>query len=236
MKNILYLTILVLSFQFQTIAQKNDTIAEHYVTTSFKSAIFPESYNPLNAEKTFTPTKLEVDQAEKALSRDLMSLNRDRLHQTREFIIHKKLMRYNRQYFGFFNEKDEKIVLINAYFSSRTNDPHEDIFLKEIITGKNGGSKYWSVKYNLATNVLKDLEISDLKKEVEKASETKDEKVEIEKESVEKNSNQMEDTDESTKSKDDEKHLDSQKEVVKDSSIILKVEKTIDPEDSKVKE
>lgn len=154
-----FLTITLLSAQ-----DKEDTerpVAELYNTTSYKVAIFPASYSGKLHNNPFKPTEKDVDKAEKALSRNLMTLNKERKNQTRAFVIHKQLMRFNRQYFAYKNENGEQIIWINAYFTERDHDKHAADFLVRKVTVPFGGSHYWNVKYNLTTDTLFDLMIND---------------------------------------------------------------------------
>lgn len=173
MKNIIaFLTVLFI-IQSNLKSQTDSNSAELYSTTSFTAAIFFDSYPLKGYTVRFKPTKREVDKTEKALSRDLMQLNKDRKYQTRDFIIHKRLMRYNRQYFGIVAENGDRIIFVNAYFAEQNKDPHADIFLKELVQVQGEGPKYWSIKYNLDQDVLFNFDISQLaeKSDAQKESE-----------------------------------------------------------------
>lgn len=141
--------------------EQEKAVAELYNTTTYKVAIFPASYSQKLHDNPFKPTKKEVDKAEKALSRNLMILNKERKSQTRAFVIHKQLMRFNRQYFAYKNENGDQILWINAYFTERDHDKHAADFLVRKVTVPFGGSHYWNVKYNLTTDTLFDLMIND---------------------------------------------------------------------------
>ena len=160
MKIFIVVPIILFHF-FSGIAQEEEFIAESYISTSFTAAIFPETYQIAEYEERFTPTKNEVSEAEKALSRDLITLNKDKKYQ-KDIVIHRRLMRFKRQYFGVINEEGQRELIINAYFYERNNDPHEEAFLNERILAKEPSAKYWQVVYNLDTKLLKDLKVGEL--------------------------------------------------------------------------
>lgn len=152
---------LSISLKAQVAEHTEEPVAELYNTTSYKVAIFPASYSAKLHDQSFTPSRKQVDKSEKALSRNLMLLNKERKNQTRAFVIHKQLMRFNRQYFAYKDENGDEIIWINAYFTERDHDKHEADFLVRKVTVPFGGSHYWNIKYNLTKDYLFDLMIND---------------------------------------------------------------------------
>ncbi|WP_026725500.1 hypothetical protein [Flavobacterium sasangense] len=132
-------------------------VAEHFKTKQFEVAIFPESSNDLMQQNRFTPTKEEIFKAENALKSKLKYLNNPLINQSSSPIIHKNLKKYKRQYFGYINDKGEKILYINSLWSKSNR---ENYWLQQIIIGSDGGSYYWNIEYNLETDELESLKIN----------------------------------------------------------------------------
>lgn len=134
-------------------------VAEHFKTKQFEVAIFPESSNELMQQNRFTPTKEEIIKAENALKLKLKYINNPLINQSSSTIIHKNLKKYKRQYFGYINEKDEKILYINSLWSKSIKE-HNWHWLNEIIWISDGGSHYWNIEYNLETDELENLKVN----------------------------------------------------------------------------
>ena len=152
LKNTFFILIALL---LSTLSKAQDIEAELYVTTSYKVAIFPDSFPVKLAGDRFTPTRGEVDQAEKALSRDLFLLNQELENQDRDDVIHRKLLQFKRQYFGYVNDQGEKIIKIIAFIDT---DEESDFLTQEKII-VDGTSDNWVVYYNIDTNELYDLAV-----------------------------------------------------------------------------
>ena len=134
----------------------NKIEAEHYKTKKFDVTIFPANYIDMIPGERFTPTKQDIDKAEVALNRDLKTLNRQNLNQTSTPVIHKKLRKYKRQYFGYIDKNGERILLINCFWDKDS----EKNWLKERVRTLDGGSYYWDIKYNIDKDELFDLSIN----------------------------------------------------------------------------
>lgn len=159
-KVIIILTTLCMAVALPCFGQTDTTFtkAEHYKTGKFEAAIFPANYDDYRFSKgkqRFTPTRKEIDQAETALKNDLRSLNKNLINQSSSPIIHKKLSRYKRQYFGYTDENGDRMLFINCFWNKTI-----DSFLDGIIIMLDGGSYYWSVKFNLTKGELFDLMIN----------------------------------------------------------------------------
>ncbi len=164
----------------QLIAQSDNsdkTIAQHRLTSSYNVAIFPKSYPAIPRFESFTPTLDQVDLAERALSRDLRSLNRELRNQTDDYIIHQRLGRYNRQYFGYINKAGEKVLLIKAFWRMEDRNSNENNWFNEMVRPTQTGGLSWSIEYNLDRNMLYDFFVpSPPKAEVIQEEEVLDEK------------------------------------------------------------
>ena len=113
--------------------------ADHYKTSEFDAAIFPASYFALVSQPRFTPTRQEIDKAETALRKNLRKLNSDRINQSSTPVIHKKLHKYKRQYFGYVNQDGQRVLLIDLlqfdnqqvmHFFNTASDMENSIFSK----------------------------------------------------------------------------------------------------------
>ena len=132
-------------------------VAEHFKTRQFEVAIFLESSNELMQQNRFTPTKEEIIKAENALKSKLKFINNPLMNQSSSPIIHKNLKKYKRQYFGYINEKGEKILYINSLWKKNEK---ETKWLQQIIMVSDGGSHYWNIEYNLETDELENLKVN----------------------------------------------------------------------------
>lgn len=132
--------------------------AIRYTTKKFDVAIFPDNYKDFVGGKRFTPTRREIRKAELALSENLKPLNKQLINQTSTPVIHKNLRKYKRQYFGYIDKNDNRILLVNCFWSK--NDDSSEDWLENRIQVFDGGSYYWCVKFNLDKNELFDLEIN----------------------------------------------------------------------------
>ena len=139
--------------------ETNFVIADHYKTRKFDTAIFPANYIDMLPTPRFSPTKQEVEKAEKCLKKNLEELNQPLVNQTPKTIIHQKLNKYKRQYFGYVDSNGQRILIINCFWVKRRDDINRD-WLKQSIDVLDGGSYYWHVKYNLDTDKLFDLNIN----------------------------------------------------------------------------
>ena len=149
-----YIIILFLTSFYYVKAQN---VAEHFKTKQFEVAIFPESSYEIMPGKRFTPTKEEIFEAEKALKSKLKEANRNLENQYNSPIIHRNLKKYKRQYFGFINDKGEKILYINSLWKK---NEEETKWLQQIIMVSDGGSHYWNIEYNLEADELINLSVN----------------------------------------------------------------------------
>ncbi len=134
-------------------------VAEHFQTSEFDVAIFPEnSLEILPGKGRFTPTHDEIKSAEKSLATQLRELNSEKLNQHDSPVIDKNLKKYKRQYFGFIDGKGNKVLFINCFW--RKEKEESLLWLKERIRVLDGGSYFWNVKFNVAKMQLFDLDVN----------------------------------------------------------------------------
>lgn len=155
---ILFATLFLISLSGKGQTKSASSRAELYKTKRFDAALFPSEYNSLMKGERFTPTKTDVEKAEKALRSDLEKINKDLVNQSSSPKIHKKLKKYKRQYFGVIDEKGNRILLINCFWAKNQNISTN--WLKSRIVVMDGGSYYWHVKYNLDTRKLFELVVN----------------------------------------------------------------------------
>ena len=139
--------------------ETNVVTVDHYKTKKFDVAIFPANYIDIIPGKRFTPIRGDVEKAEIALRLNLEKLNQPLINQTPKTIIHKKLNKYKRQYFGYVDSSGQRILLINCFWERKQNQFSKN-WLTERINVLDGGSYYWQVKFNLDKDELFDLHIN----------------------------------------------------------------------------
>jgi hypothetical protein len=156
------LTLLLMLFLLVKICfGQTDTVlfkVDHYKTKKFDVAIFHAYYYDLISGQRFTPTKSEIDKAENVLRSKLKGLNSQLINQSSSPIIHRKLNKYKRQYFGYIDKNGHRILLINCFWAK--DKDFKEIWLKARVIVLDGGSYYWNVKYNLDTGELFELDIN----------------------------------------------------------------------------
>ena len=89
---------------------------------------------------------------------DLKEVNKDLINQSSTPIIHRKLKKYKRQYFGYIDGNGDRILLINCFWSKNRSD--SEIWLRNRIIVNDGGSYYWNIKFNLDKNALFELVVN----------------------------------------------------------------------------
>lgn len=158
-------TIFILLFTLflaQSAAQTDPSVkTDHYKTKTFDCVIFPENYDGLGLgeSKRFTPSRADIELAENALVKNLAMLNKEEINQGKDYgpVIHKSLKKYKRQYFGFIDEKGNRVLFINCFWAE---EYLLDFWQKKLIEVFDGGSYYWSVKYSLNTGKLYQLMVN----------------------------------------------------------------------------
>jgi len=149
---------LIVSATYCFAQEKPSTSVDHYKTNRFDIAIFPPAKAFLISRPLFTPSREEVNKAETALDRQLKELNSKLFNQVTTPIIHKHLKKYKRQYFGYIDENNDRILFINCFWGKEIM--HEKEWLKQRIMVNDGGSYYWSIKYNIKTDKLFELYVN----------------------------------------------------------------------------
>lgn len=119
--------------------------------------------------KRFSPSLDEIKIAENILRKNLKKINKKKINQGDGcLVIHNNLNKYRRQYFGYYNEKNEKIIyatfnknkltLIEKIKGFQIDDSEN--WKKEKETVLDGCSNYWEIKINLTDKRLFELGIN----------------------------------------------------------------------------
>jgi len=99
----------------------------------------------------------EIRAAESILRSQLPEINRLKPNQSSGCPnINRKLDRYWRQYFGFINVKDEKVVWINMFWNKELIGDAK----RELVGMYDGCSYYWNIEINLTTRKAYNLQVN----------------------------------------------------------------------------
>ena len=132
---------------------------------NYKGVIFPDNFHTLLGfreqpyEGHFTPSIEIIGQLESKLRSEIESLNVEGINQGKGLgpVIHKNLKKYYRQYIGDTNEDGSKYILINFIWTKSKVLKNAE---NDWITVYDGGSFYWTIKYNLINNKFYDLQVN----------------------------------------------------------------------------
>lgn len=148
--------ILILSFLLflsicssaQSTIIKNDSIFNRFI---FSEEHFIWISIPFQKVR-YTPTMEDILAAEDVLNNNLRYLEKHQMEQNGlPPYIYRCLKCYDRQYFGFINKKEERILFVNFIWSDRY--PLEELE-KDIFIYYDGGSYYWSIFINITKKEL----------------------------------------------------------------------------------
>ena len=137
----------LLFYLVQTVSHSINTMAVNYT-------IFPETYDSgMSSSDNWSPSEEDVQEAENILRECL---------KTEAPTIGTKFDQYRRQYFGIKNEKNEKIIWMNALHkdfvdASSTDNPD---WRKERVDFEDGGDSFFNVKIDLQTRQCIDLHVN----------------------------------------------------------------------------
>jgi len=136
----------------------------------FEGVIFDAKYSPKGAEGyikdkgRFTPSIKEIETAEKLLIPGVKIFSQKRRDDGRANFVQRNFKKYLRQYIGYINEKNEKVIFITALWKKDEVSEEE---IKQTIKSypyhswkeeykwvADGGNYYWEAEINLNTNLL----------------------------------------------------------------------------------
>jgi len=134
-------------------------------TNRFEGVIFSKEYIGLlnSAEKKFTPSTNDIDLAEIILREGIKDINANKPNQVDNCpVIHKRLNKYKRQYFGYFNKNGDKIIIMNCFWDEKRfyKEPINNQWKTEEKIVLDGCSYYWSIKVNLNKKTLFDFGVN----------------------------------------------------------------------------
>lgn len=106
----------------------------------------------------YTPTKEDVYKTEEIIKLNIKLANKNHVNQSgTNPIIHKNLNKYIRQYVGFINTNNEKVIWVNFIWKQAIQKHHLET---DIISSLDGGSYYWNVTVDIKNDGLYNLQIN----------------------------------------------------------------------------
>lgn len=102
----------------------------------------------------FTPTIIEVNQAELILNKEF--LNKIKREVDGKF-IRKNLNNYKRQYLGYIDSKGEKIIFISFFLDKNIKKQEDQYWKEEYRIMFDGGASFWVAEINLKTSKVKNI-------------------------------------------------------------------------------
>ena len=107
----------------------------------------------------FTPTDVEIGEAESLLQKRIAYVNRDHYNQGGKCpVIDEHMRMYRRQYVGFTNDRGDHIIWMNFLWDDNLTDER---MASDVILTRGGCARYWHLKVNLATRKVYGLEVND---------------------------------------------------------------------------
>ena len=133
----------------------------HIKGKGFEGYIFPKEYVLVipseDIKDRYTPTKQDIINVESIIKDQLATINKSLINQGNGCpIIHEKLKKYKRQYFGFTNDEGDSIVWVNCIWGKRISDTWD----KDVVIILDGCSYYWNIKKNLNKKKVFDLQVN----------------------------------------------------------------------------
>ncbi|PKL72114.1 hypothetical protein CVV26_02910 [Candidatus Kuenenbacteria bacterium HGW-Kuenenbacteria-1] len=121
---------------------------KNFLTNLFKQnyVVFPANYDIsflFGNNKRYTPTNTDIQKAIELLESFLKSKKEIQA-----------LLNYKVQFFGYLNEKEEKIIWANFFCSDYKN------WKKDLVSVEDGGNCYFNIKINLNTQKVFDFNIN----------------------------------------------------------------------------
>ncbi|HTI57372.1 hypothetical protein [Mucilaginibacter sp.] len=131
----------------------------------FSGVIYAEDDNVSNRDVLDKYQRFSADTSDILLSETLLQANLRKVNKKlgspkywRGPIVYKHLEKYARQYFGFLNERNEKVIFIYSYWDYEKNEkPYFDDTFHFVF---DGGSYFWQIKINLKTHQLYDFGVN----------------------------------------------------------------------------
>ena len=148
MKNLLTIGFILLSGLTYAQSKGNYVKGDDYEGATFNGKYMITK----NKDKVsyFTPSTKEIDSLEAIIKARLSEFKKTKTEREFPTFIIDSLKDYRRQYFGYINDKGERVIYFNFFHSSSSVYGWRE---GEIVV-KDGGHYYWRMKWNLTTNVI----------------------------------------------------------------------------------
>jgi hypothetical protein len=151
----------------QVASTPKDTVATRVQLPGADCALFPAGASFARyleddslVTKRFTPTRHQVAAAEKALLTVRLQEAYERpvssYYAQYPAIIKQNLAKYQRQYYGFYNKKNQPCLYINLFYEPYVERSSKPVpyWLRALIYTHDGGPAYWHIYYNLGTRTF----------------------------------------------------------------------------------
>lgn len=103
----------------------------------------------------FSPTKEEIIKIEEFLKTRITDINKEHPNQfDKSEYLENNLSKYNRQYFGYINEKGEKIIYLNLFKESIDCEMDAELIVLD------GCSDYWQISFVADTQEFRDFSVN----------------------------------------------------------------------------
>lgn len=112
-----------------------------------------------NQDGRFTPTDVEIAEAERLIQKRIAYINRDHYNQQGMCpVIDEHMHKYRRQYVGFTNDRGDHIVWVNYLWDDNFSD---ELLASDVLLTRGGCGHFWHIKCNLATRKVYGLEVNE---------------------------------------------------------------------------
>lgn len=106
----------------------------------------------------FTPTDVEIADAERLMQKRIDYVNRDHYNQGGMCpVIDEHMRKYRRQYVGFTNDRGDHIIWMNFLWDDELTDER---LASDVLLTRGGCGHFWHLKVNLATRKVYGLEVN----------------------------------------------------------------------------
>ena len=155
MKSLLIIGIILIS---QVSFSQIDCSERLVKTKSSNGVIMPNTcltYSLPKGVSRFSPAKEEIIKIEELLKIRITKINKEHPNQfNKSEYLENNLLKYNRQYFGYINEKGEKVVYINLFKESIDCEMDAELIVLD------GCSDYWQISFVSDKQEFKDFSVN----------------------------------------------------------------------------
>ena len=139
--------------------------AKHVEGKRYEGYVFSDSFDVLlsieNQKGRFTPNEKVIEEFECNLHKSIDALTQDLPNQGKECpkINKRKLKKYARQYFGFYNNNNEYVLFVNFVWKGGSSKAIEGLS-KDLVNVLDGCTLYWSIQYNIEKDEFNNLSVN----------------------------------------------------------------------------